>query len=192
MYEIITQSLRSLVNFSDEELFLFMQRLKPLNLKKYEFLLREGQVCTKMVLVQKGGLRYFSRNVKGDYTMGFAFEGEWLGDYESFLLQRPSADYIEALEDCELYTLGYEDMQALYEKKDCFQKFGRLIAEKLFISIAKSMRNLQLQSAKERYLALLSDQPQIFERLPQHLIASYLGIQPQSLSRIRAEVARGN
>jgi CRP-like cAMP-binding protein len=142
--------------------------------------------------VQKGGLRYFSRGEKGDYTMGFAFEGEWLGDYESFLLQQPSSDYIEALEDCELYTLSYDDMQSLYEYKDCFQKFGRLIAEKLFISIAKSMRNLQLQSAKERYLALLSDRPQIFERLPQHLIASYLGIQPQSLSRIRAEVARGN
>jgi CRP-like cAMP-binding protein len=192
MYEIITQSLRSLVNFSDEELFLFMQRLKPLNLKKYDFLLREGQVCSRMVIVQKGGLRYFSRGEKGDYTMGFAFEGEWLGDYESFLLQQPSTDYIEALEDCELYTLGYDDMQIMYEHKACFQKFGRLIAEKLFISIAKSMRNLQLQSAKERYLALLSDRPQIFERLPQHLIASYLGIQPQSLSRIRAEVARGN
>ncbi len=189
MYEVITKSLRTLVDFTDEELFLFMQRLKPVSLKKYAFYLKEGQVCKGMALVYKGGLRYFSRGEKGDYTIGFAFEGEWLGDYESFLLQAPSPDFIEALEDCEIFTLGYADMQALYGHSQRFEKFGRLIAEKLFIEAVKSKRNLMRQSAEERYLELLSNQPHIFERLPQHLIASYLGIQPQSLSRIRAKVS---
>ena len=142
-----------------------------------------------MTVVYKGGLRYFSRGEKGDYTIGFAFEGEWIGDYESFLLQVPSPDFIEALDDCELFTLNYTDMQALYQHSQRFERFGRLIAEKLFIDTAKSKRNLMLQSAEERYLELLTNQPHIFERLPQHLIASYLGIQPQSLSRIRAKVA---
>lgn len=189
MYELITQSLRRLVDFTDEELFLFMQRLKPLSLKKYAFYLKEGQVCRGMTLVHKGGLRYFSRGEKGDFTFGFAFEGEWIGDYESFLLQAPSRDYIEAIEDTELFILNYPDMQALYSHSQRFERFGRLIAEKLFISTAKNNRNLRIQSAEERYLELLQNQPQIFERLPQHLIASYLGIQPQSLSRIRAKVA---
>ena len=188
MYEIITQSLRSLVDFTDEELFLFMQRLKPVSLKKYAFYLKEGQVCKSMVIVYKGGLRYFSRGEKGDHTIGFAFEGEWIGDYESFLLQAPSTDFIEALEDCELFTLGYADMQALYQHSQRFEKFGRIIAEKLFIGAAKQNRNLMIQSAEDRYQELLSTQPHIFERLPQHLIASYLGIQPQSLSRIRARL----
>src|SRR5882757_8101562 len=92
MYEVITQSLRSLVDFTDEELFLFMQRLKPVTLKKYSFYLKEGQACKGMAIVNKGGLRYFSRSEKGDHTIGFAFEGEWIGDYESFLLQVPSPD----------------------------------------------------------------------------------------------------
>lgn len=188
MYEIITLSLRSLVDFNDEELFLFMQRLKPVSLKKYAFYLKEGQVCKSMVIVYKGGLRYFSRGEKGDHTIGFAFEGEWIGDYESFLLQTPSPDFIEALEDCELFTLGYADMQALYQHSQRFEKFGRIIAEKLFIGAAKQNRNLMIQSAEDRYQELLSTQPHIFERLPQHLIASYLGIQPQSLSRIRARL----
>lgn len=188
MHEIITQSLRSLVDFNDEELFLFMQRLKPVSLKKYAFYLKEGQVCKSMVIVYKGGLRYFSRGEKGDHTIGFAFEGEWIGDYESFLLQTPSPDFIEALEDCELFTLGYADMQALYQHSQRFEKFGRIIAEKLFIGAAKQNRNLMIQSAEDRYQELLSTQPHIFERLPQHLIASYLGIQPQSLSRIRARL----
>ncbi|WP_259070394.1 Crp/Fnr family transcriptional regulator [Mucilaginibacter sp. X4EP1] len=189
MYEIITKSLRRLVDFTDEELFLFMQRLKPMSIKKYAFYLKEGQVCKSMALVYKGGLRYFSRGEKGDYTIGFAFEGEWLGDYESLLLQAPSPDWIEALEDSEIFTLSHTDMQALYGHSQRFEKFGRLIAEKLFIDTVKSKRNLMLQSAEERYLELLTNQPHIFERLPQHLIASYLGIQPQSLSRIRAKVS---
>jgi CRP-like cAMP-binding protein len=189
MYEVIIKSLRTLVDFTDEELFLFMQKLKPVSLKKYAFYLKEGQICKEMVLVYKGGLRYFSREERGDFTSGFAFEGEWLGDYESFLLQTPSLDFIEAIEDCELFTLSYSDMQALYQYSQRFEKFGRLIAEKLFIETAKSKRNIVLQSAEERYLNLLTGQPHIFERLPQHLIASYLGIQPQSLSRIRAKIS---
>src|ERR1700712_5074676 len=87
MYETITKSLRALVDFTDEELFLFMQKLKPVSLKKHAFYLKQGQVCKSMVIIYKGGLRYFSRSEKGDNTIGFAFEGEWIGDYESFLLQ---------------------------------------------------------------------------------------------------------
>jgi CRP-like cAMP-binding protein len=80
-------------------------------------------------------------------------------------------------------------MQALYQHSQRFEKFGRLIAENLFIKTARSKRNLMVQSAEDRYLDLLTSQPHILERLPQHLIASYLGIQPQSLSRIRARIA---
>ncbi len=189
MYEIITQSLRKLVDFTDEELFIFMQKLKPVTLKKFSFYLKEGQVCKGMVIVQKGCLRYFSRGEKGDHTMGFAFESEWIGDYESFLLQAPSLDFIEAIEDTEIFTLSYADMQALYNNRPRFEKFGRLIAERLFIDTARSNRNLKMQSAEDRYLELLHTQPRIFERLPQHLIASYLGIRPQSLSRIRAKLS---
>lgn len=189
MYEVITQSLSAVVDFTEQELFLFMQRLKPLSLRKHAFYLKEGQVCKSMVIVYKGGLRYFSRSEKGDYTLGFAFEGEWIGDYESFLLQTPSDGFIQALEDCELFTLSYPDMQALYQHSQRFEKFGRIIAENLFIKTARSKRNLMVQSAEDRYLDLLTSQPHILERLPQHLIASYLGIQPQSLSRIRARIS---
>jgi CRP-like cAMP-binding protein len=188
MFEVISQSLSSVVEFTAEELFLFMQRLKPLTLKKHEYCLRDGQVCKSMVIVYKGGLRYFSRGEKGDHTLGFAFEGEWLGDYESFLQQTTSDCYIEALEDSELFTLNYTDMQGLYQHSQRFERFGRLIAEKLFIKTARSKRNLMIHSAEDRYLDLLTSQPHILERLPQHLIASYLGIQPQSLSRIRAKI----
>jgi CRP-like cAMP-binding protein len=188
MYEVITHSLRSLVKFTDEELFSFMQKLKPMRLKKYTFYLKPGQVCNSMVIVHQGALRYFIRNEKGDQTLGFAFEGEWLGDYESFLLKTPTFCHIEALEDTELFMLSYTDMQELYDKSQRFERFGRLIAERLFIETAKSKSKLLTQTAEDRYLELLTNQPQIFERLPLAIIASYLGIQPQSLSRIRARL----
>ena len=81
-------------------------------------------------------------------------------------------------------------MQALYSLSQRFERFGRIMAEQLFLATARSKSDLMHQNAKERYMALLNSQPQIFERLPQHLIASYLGILPQSLSRIRAQVAK--
>ncbi len=191
MYEVVTQSLRALVDFTDEELFGFMQKLKPLRLKKHSFYLKPGQVCQSMVIIHQGALRYFLRNEKGDQTLGFAFEGEWLGDYESFLLKSPTHCYIEALEDTDIFMLSYTDMQQLYDKSQRFERFGRLIAERLFIETAKSKSKLLTQTAEDRYLELLTNQPQIFERLPLALIASYLGIQPQSLSRIRARVVSG-
>lgn len=191
MYEVITHSLRSLVNFSDEELFSFMQKLKPIYLKKHAFYLKPGHICHSMVIVHNGAMRHFLRNVKGDQTLGFAFEGEWLGDYESFLSKTPTHCYIEAIEDTDLFMLSYADMQELYNKSQRFERFGRLIAETLFIETAKSKNNLLTQTAEDRYLELLTHQPQIFERLPLALIASYLGIQPQSLSRIRARVVSG-
>ncbi len=191
MYEVVTQSLRALVNFTDEELFGFMQKLKPLRLKKHSFYLKPGQVCQSMVIIHQGALRYFLRNEKGDQTLGFAFEGEWLGDYESFLLKSPTHCYIEALEDTDIFMLSYTDMQQLYDKSQRFERFGRLIAERLFIETAKSKSKLLTQTAEDRYLELLTNQPQIFERLPLALIASYLGIQPQSLSRIRARIVSG-
>jgi len=189
MYEVITKSLRELVDFSDEELFLFMRSLKPMSLKKHDLFLQPGKVCRSMVIVQKGALRYYSGSERGDQTIGFAFEGDWLGDYESFLLQTPSADYIEALENCELFLISNTDMQALYQHSQRFEKFGRLIAERLFINTMKSKRDHMVQSAKSRYLELIRLNPHIIDRLPQHLIASYLGIQPQSLSRIKAKLS---
>jgi CRP-like cAMP-binding protein len=157
MYEVITQSLRSLVNFTDEELFGFTQKLKLMRLKKHSFYLKPGQVCHSMVIVHQGALRYFLRNDKGDQTLGFAFEGEWLGDYESFLLKAPTQCHIETIEDTELFLLSYADMHELYDKSQRFERFGRLIAERLFIETAKSMSKLLMQTCLPINRIFLSD-----------------------------------
>lgn len=190
MFETITKALTSLVDFSEEELFFFMKHLKPQKLKKNEQLLMAGEVCRAMALIETGALRYYSATDKGEQNYWFAFEGQWLGDYGSFLSGKPSLHYIQALEDTVIFTLNYSNMQELYQKGRNFEKFGRLIAEQLFLSVSASWADLSSLSAESRYLKLLQQHPDVIKRVSQQHIATYLGIQPQSLSRIRSRLGK--
>lgn len=189
MDENVISALTELVDFDQEELLLFMKRLKRRNIKKNEFILSTGDICKSMVIINRGGLRYFTVTEKGEQSHWFAFEGEWLGDYESFLTRQPSASFIQALEDTEIYCLSYDDMQELYSLGARFERFGRLIAENLFISIGRSRYDLANLSAEERYLNLIKAYPKILKRIQIQHVATYLGIHPQSLSRIRRNIA---
>lgn len=190
MSKIIADTISSLVHFSTEELDYFMQMLKPKKLLKNEFLLQAGEICKMMVIINHGALRYFGITERGEQSHWFAFEGDWLGDYESFLTRQASLHFIQALEDTEIYCLYYDDMQHLYTKGARFERFGRLIAENLFVAIGRSRSELASLSAEQRYLNLLSRYPQIAKRIQIKHIATYLAIQPQSLSRIRREIAK--
>ncbi|HPH46369.1 MAG TPA: Crp/Fnr family transcriptional regulator, partial [Chryseolinea sp.] len=106
-------------------------------------------------------------------------------DYRSFLTQQPSTEYIIALEDAEVIELHYNDMQTLYEKVPSWQKYGRLIAEFLYIKVTERAQSLLFDSPEELYTRLMKERPKVIENMPQRYIASYLGIQPESLSRIR-------
>lgn len=189
MYEIVIKALRSVVDFDEEELFQFMQKLRPKVLKKGEHVLIAGDVCKAMVLIESGSLRYYKAGDKAEQSFWFAFEGEWLGDYGSFLSKTPSLHYLQALEDSRVYCLYREDMEELYAKGSRFERFGRLIAEQLFLNTEQSRHDLVSLTAEQRYLNLLERHPKIIQRVSQQHIASYLGVQPQSLSRIRARLA---
>ena len=189
MYDTIIKALTSLVEFNEEELFHFLKLLKRRTLNKNEFILEAGDICKSMVVINSGGLRYFTINDKGEQSYWFAFEGEWLGDYESFLTRQPSSHFIQAIEATEIFALSYEDMQQLYASGARFERFGRLIAENLFIKAERSRNELTSLPAEQRYLNLIKNHPNIHKRVPVQHIATYLGIQPQSLSRIRRNIA---
>lgn len=192
MYEIITKALTGLVDFTEDELLQFMQKLRPKALKKAEHILIPGDVCRAMVLVESGALRYYTATDKAEQSFWFCFEGEWLGDYGSFLAQRPSLHYLQAMEESKVFYLYQEDMHDLYAKGAKFERFGRLIAENLFLIAEQSRHELVSLSAEQRYLNLLERHPKIIQRVSQQHIASYLGIQPQSLSRIRSKIVKGD
>ena len=178
--------------FSEEEMIFFISKLEARTIAKHDLFVKEGQVANDMAIVHKGAFRMYFTYQEREQTGYFMFEGQWLGDYESFLTRQPAANNVQALEDSEVLCLSYNKMQELYSMGARYERFGRLIAEYVYLVTMNSYKSLLLKTAEERYLELLNTQPQILERLPQHYIASYLGIQAPSLSRIRNKLSKLN
>jgi CRP/FNR family transcriptional regulator, anaerobic regulatory protein len=184
----IIKSIKSLVplNKSEEEAFLEILQIK--SFKKKEFLLQEGKVCNKIYFINSGCMRAFY-NVEGvENTVQFFFADSWYTDYESFLTGKPATENMQALEPCEIVQFNKEDLYKLYETYPVFHSVGRVMAENAFMSLSKLNKMLTNEEPTERYLNLLQLRPDVVEKIPQHYIASYLGIKPESLSRIRKRI----
>ena len=157
-------------------------------LRKGELLTRNGEVCRQVSFINRGLLRMFYLVDGKEICVGFGKENDYLAQYDSFLTGQPSIGNIDALEDCELINLSYDNVQALYAAEPVFQIFGRKIAEMLFLMISSQTNELLTLTPEERYKALLQDEPYIVQRVPQYMIASYIGITPEHLSRLRRKM----
>jgi CRP-like cAMP-binding protein len=120
---------------------------------------------------------------------GFLIENQYVASYESFLTRKPSTFNIEAIEDTELLDLSYDQLQKLYKTHPIFQIFGRLIAEYLFIFISQRTTSLLLLTPEQRYQKLISNNSALLQRVPQYMLASYVGVTPEHLSRIRRKMS---
>ncbi|WP_310555968.1 Crp/Fnr family transcriptional regulator [Flavobacterium sp.] len=184
----IINNIKSFVALSqeDEEAF-----IKILEIKKYakkEFILEEGQVCDKIFFINSGCARDFF-NIDGEEkVVEFFFENKWFTDYNSFLTGQPTFENVQAIELCEVVHFRKSDVEKLYVTNPVFEKVGRVLAEEAIISLMNLIGMKTNQDPEERYINLLKQRPELFERVPQHFIASYLGLQPQSLSRIRKRI----
>lgn len=177
-----------LVDFSETEWQAHRDLLTRRFLRKGEYLSRQGEVCNYVSFINTGSLRVFMIANEQEFSKHFFFEREYASDYSSFLTRNPGLWFIKALEDTELMELNYDKVQRLYDSFPVWQKYGRLIAEKLFIQVADRSQELLLRTPEEMYIRLIETQSPILSRIPQHYIASYLGIQPESLSRIRKRI----
>lgn len=184
-YTPLRQFIAGVVDATNDEWKAHRDCLTRRFLRKGEFLVSEGQVVNNVSFVNKGSFRVFKTMNGQDLTKHFFFANEYATEYISFLTRKPSDICVKALEDAELIELHYDKVQALYEQYPVWQKYGRLLAEHLFIVLAERTHRLLYHSPEENYLHLIESRPDIIERIPQQYIASYLGIQPESLSRIR-------
>ena len=182
--------LSRLTPIDDQEWALIKSSVKVQKLTKRQSFVSEGEVCRRVGFLLKGSMRYFYNHDGKELTTFFFFEKAFVGVYQSFLSQKPSQANIEALEECELATFDYDTLQSVYRNYPKMQMLGRLIAEQLFIGTDERLTSLLLETAEERYRKLLHEQQRIVTRIPQHYIASYLGITPVSLSRIRKRMLR--
>ncbi|UFH56856.1 Crp/Fnr family transcriptional regulator [Spirosoma sp. KNUC1025] len=188
-YTLLLQTIRQWVSVSEREepilSDLFERRYVPAN----DFFLREGEVCRYVGFVVEGLLRYYVLDDGIEHTYDFSPERNFTCNYESFLTQTPSTRFIQAIEDTTLLIISYDNLQQLYARLGEGQKFGRLVAEELFVGMLQKLTSFYRETAEERYDTFMRSFPQLQERVPQYVIASYVGIKPQSLSRIRAQRA---
>ncbi|WKN46338.1 Crp/Fnr family transcriptional regulator [Tunicatimonas pelagia] len=143
---------------------------------------------SKLLFLEKGLVRSY-RVIDGkDITFYFFTAGEFAVDYESFLKESESSLFFEALVDCDYLEFSKSTIEALYDSFPAFERVGRIMAEQAYLSATSRVKELQAESLQDRYLKLLARNPELFQQIPQYHIASYLGVKPQSLSRVRAKL----
>lgn len=176
---------RTLVQPNAEEWEALVNILQPKKLKKKELLLEVGQVCTFIVFLNSGVIREYNYENDKDVTVDFVSEGHFTSDYQSFIMQIPSRQYLEALTDVDLLMLRREDINAMYDKYKIWERFGRLIMEMLFCRVEGKRKKIISTTHEEQYRDFVASYPQIIQQVPQYYIASYLGLTPEHLSRLR-------
>jgi CRP-like cAMP-binding protein len=169
----------------DSDWEVFEQFLQVQVLEKGETITRPGQTAQDVCFVAEGMVMMYILSEDRQLVLEFFNENWYCCDYESFLTRKPSPYYLEAMERTVLVNLSYADLQKVYKLGPSFEKMGRLMAEFLYICLSHKSTALLSQTPEQRYTELTQTRPEIFQRVPQYMIASYLGITPESLSRIR-------
>ena len=168
----------------------FEQYFSIRTLKKNEVLWNINEVCKHIIFINKGLLRYYHVNDDREIIGQFIFENQYYTDYYSFISQNPCTVVHCAIEDTEIITIPRPAIYELYNKYKSFERLGRQIAEQNFIAVMKTQITLKSLSPEEKYLNLIAERPKVVERVPLNMIASYLNMTPEHLSRIRKKLAR--
>lgn len=190
MYDLIFKNIARFIQLTPEETERFTSILKPRTLRKRQYLVQAGDVFRYECFVNKGSLRTYHVDNNGqEHIIMFAFEDWWTGDMYSFLSGQPALYNVEAMEDCELLTIEKSQLEQLYIDIPKFDRFFRILLQNAYISMQRRLSENMSLSAEERYLNFINRYPQFEQRLPLKQIASYLGITPESLSRIRRQMA---
>jgi len=177
-------------DFNDRELKVIMPYFEFKKFKKRNILLDIGKVSDEVFYLIKGCIRLYCEKDGEELSTYFFTESMFAGSYDSFLSRKPSKVAIETLEDCEVLVLSHKSQEKLYKVFPKMNEFIRKAIEQRFILLHDLFISYLLNSPEERYLMLLKNRPELLQRIPQHQIASYLGVTPVSLSRIRNRVTK--
>jgi len=177
--------IEKIVRPTEEEWRAFEEILQIKKLKKKELLLKEGQICTFIAFLNSGVLREYSYQNDKEITVDFVGGNQFTSDYQSFILRTPSKQYLEALTDVDLIILQKEDVDALYDQYKIWERFGRLIIERVFCTVEAKRKSIIATTHEEQYRNFVDTYPDIIRQVPQYYIASYLGLTPEHLSRLR-------
>lgn len=176
-------------NISQADWLLFSSKLNEKTYTKNEILIKQGTVERHLSFISEGSVRYFIDSLEKELTFGFVFSNNFSSAYDSFLTQIPSQYSIQALECTTVFRISREDLEFVYANTEIGNLIGRKTSEELFLLKSKRELSLLTETAEERYLNLFESRPELFQKIPQKYIASYIGITPQALSRIRKRIS---
>ncbi len=186
----LIQYIQHLIAITEEEASLIHTFFEERTYQKNSFFLTEGRVCKQVGFVTQGLLRYYINHEGEEKAYAFAQEGSFVCNYESFLVQASSSKTIQALEDTHMLTISYDSLQQFYKKIKAGERFGRLIAEQLYVQSLKDITSFYTDPPEIRYNRFIKNHSNLQQRLSQYHIASYVGVKPQSLSRIRKRMTK--
>ena len=177
----------AIIPFSDEEFENFCALPSRLHMKKGEHLFQQGGISKYVAHVDKGCLRYYTNNAAGlERILYFAVEGWWVGDLESFYSNEPSANSLQALEDCDLLAFNRASFEQAKERVPAFRKFLEIKWRRAYTGNQERTFAALTTTPEDRYEQFLVKYPDALERIPLYHIAAYVGVTPEALSRIRA------
>jgi CRP-like cAMP-binding protein len=185
-YDLILENISRHISLSPAEEKYFLALLKPRTLRKRQYLLQAGDVCRYESFVTKGCLKAYTVDATGEEHIAmFAVEEWWISDLYSFLTGTPATQHIEALEESEVLQIEKNDLEKLYVQVPKFDRFMRILLQNAFVANQRRILSSISQTAEEQYLGFIKKYPTLEQRIAQHQIASYLGISPETISRIR-------
>jgi CRP-like cAMP-binding protein len=190
MYEALIKNLTRFVSLTEAEAEIASSLFTYRKFRKHQFLQQEGEVARYETFILKGLARTYELDAKGgEHIIQFSIEDWWVGDLYSFLSGQPSRYNIDCLEETEVLQITCEQQELLFQKVPKLERHFRIMIQNAYVAVINRVAGTLAKSAAERYRDFIETYPHIEQRVPNHQIASYLGITPQSLSRIRAQAA---
>ena len=193
MFNLLRKNIEKRVHLTNEEFEICKKFFTPKKIRKHQFLLQEGEVCKHIAFVNKGCLREYTIDNKGvEHIMQFAIEDWWVADLNSYLAGTPAIYNIDAIYDSEVLLLEKSARDVMLDNCPKIERYFRLLMEANYVASHRRITESLTTSAEERYVNFIKTYPKLLKQIPQNQIASYLGITPQSLSRIRKEMTSNN
>lgn len=191
MHTLLLKNISRFISLTEEEIELLISLCEVKELKKKEFLLKEGQICHHTYFINSGMVRTYYTDHNGiEHNVQFAIEDWWSGDMHSFLTEKPARYNVVAMEDTQLLAIEKKSLEVLYAKVPKFERFFRHLLQNAFVALQERILSGMSETAEERYLNFRKKYPAMDARIPQNQIASFLGITPESLSRVRRQLMR--
>lgn len=186
MYPNFIKHIRKYVDLDDHSIEVLNRYIKPTSLKKKEFLLKEGQICRSIYFVEKGCLRMFFINDKmAEQITQFALEHWWISDFMSFMDSKPSGYFIQTVEKSEILSIDARSFDAMVSELPQMERYFRIIMQRAWAASQLRIKYMYELSKEEFYNHFCRSFPEFVQRVPQYMIASYLGLTPEYVSELR-------